>query len=123
MVFDLNIPMEVVTLATVRESGGLAMSSRNARLNADERVRAACLSRGLFAARAAFDGGERSVERLLSVARAEMGEADSVQYLELVDAGTLQPLGPTVDRPAVLAVAAFLGAVRLIDNVMLGSRS
>jgi pantoate--beta-alanine ligase len=52
-----------------------------------------------------------------------MGEADSVQYLELVDAETLQPLGPTVDRPAVLAVAAFLGAVRLIDNVMLGSRS
>ena len=123
MVLDLNIPMEVVTLATVRESGGLAMSSRNARLNADVRVRAACLSRGLFAARAAFDGGERSVERLLSVARAEMGEADSVQYLELVDAETLQPLGPTVDRPAVLAVAAFLGAVRLIDNVMLGSRS
>jgi pantoate--beta-alanine ligase len=123
MVLDLNMPMEVVTLPTVREPDGLAMSSRNARLDPDARRRAVCLSRGLLAARAVFDGGERSVERLLSVARAEMGEADSVQYLELVDAETLQPLGPTADRPAVLAVAAFLGPVRLIDNVLLGARA
>jgi pantoate--beta-alanine ligase len=121
MVLDLNMPMEVVTLPTVREPDGLAMSSRNARLDADERRRAVCLSRGLFAAKAAFDAGERSAERLISVARAEMGEADSIQYLELVDAVTMQPLGRIVDRPAVLAVAGFLGSVRLIDNVVLGS--
>jgi len=121
MVLDLNMPMEVVTLPTVREPDGLAMSSRNARLDVDARRRAACLSRGLFAAKAAYDTGERNVERLVALARAQMGEADSVQYLELVDAETLRPVGPLVDRPAVLAVAGFLGSVRLIDNVVLGS--
>ncbi len=123
MVLDLNIPMEVVALPTVREPDGLAMSSRNARLDADARRRAVCLSRGLFTAKAAHDAGEKSVDRLVEVARARMNEADSVQYLELVDAETLQPLGPTVDRSAVLAVAAFLGPVRLIDNVVLGDSS
>jgi pantoate--beta-alanine ligase len=122
MVLDLNMPMEVVALPTVREPDGLAMSSRNARLDADARRRAACLSRGLFAAKAAFDAGERKAEGLLAAARVEMGEADSVQYLELADAETLQPVGAVADRPAVLAVAAFVGGVRLIDNVVLGKR-
>jgi pantoate--beta-alanine ligase len=122
MVIDLNIPMEVVAMPTVREPDGLAMSSRNARLEPDARGRAACLSRGLFAAKAAYDAGERKAERLVSVARAQMGEADSIQYLELADADTLQPVAPVVDRPAVLAVAAFVGTVRLIDNVVLGAR-
>jgi pantoate--beta-alanine ligase len=123
MVLDLNMPMEVAALPTVREADGLAMSSRNARLDGEARRRAASLSRGLFAAKAAYDSGERRAERLVSIARAEMGEADSVQYLELVDADTLQPIGPVVDRPAVLAVAAFVGGVRLIDNVVLGDSS
>jgi pantoate--beta-alanine ligase len=123
MVLDLNIPMEVVVLPTVRESDGLAMSSRNARLDAEARRRAACLSRGLFAAKAAFEAGEGEVGRLVLIARAQMQEADSVQYLELVDAETLQPVGPKVDRPAVLAVAAFVGGVRLIDNVLLGGKA
>lgn len=120
MVIDLNIPMEVVALPTVREPDGLAMSSRNARLDADARRRAVCLSRGLFAAKAAYDAGERQAERLVSIARGEMGEVDSIQYLELADAEALQPIGPRVDRPAVIAVAAFVGKVRLIDNVVLG---
>jgi pantoate--beta-alanine ligase len=122
MVIDLNIPMEVVAMPTVREPDGLAMSSRNARLEPDARRRAACLSRGLFAAKAAYDAGERKAERLVSVARAQMDEADSIQYLELADVDTLQPVAPVVDRPAVLAVAAFVGKVRLIDNVVLGAR-
>ena len=121
MVIDLNIPMVVETLPTVREADGLAMSSRNARLDRDARRRAACLSRGLFAAKAAYDGGERRVEELVAAARALMREADSIQYLELADADTLQPIGPTIDRSAVLAVAAFVGKVRLIDNVVLGA--
>jgi pantoate--beta-alanine ligase len=120
MVVDLNIPMEVVALPTVREPDGLAMSSRNARLDADARRRAVCLGRGLFAAKAAYDEGERNVEKLIAVARGQMSEADSIQYLELVNARTLQPLGSSVDQPAVLAVAAFVGKVRLIDNVVLG---
>jgi pantoate--beta-alanine ligase len=95
------------------------MSSRNARLDADARRRAACLSRGLFAAKAAFEAGEGEVVRLVSIARAQMQEADSVQYLELVDAETLLSPGRIVDHPAVLCVAAFLGSVRLIDNVVL----
>jgi pantoate--beta-alanine ligase len=121
MVLDLNIPMTVETLPTVREADGLAMSSRNARLDADARHRAVCLSRGLLAAKASYDGGERRVEKLIEVARAQMGEADSIQYLELVDSETLQPIGSSVDRPAVLAVAAFVGKVRLIDNVLFGA--
>jgi pantoate--beta-alanine ligase len=120
MVIDLNIPMAVEALPTVREADGLAMSSRNARLDADARRRAVCLSRGLFAAKAAFDAGERQADKLLATARAQMGEADSIQYLELADADTLQPIVGVVDRPAVLAVAAFVGKVRLIDNVVLG---
>lgn len=120
MVIDLNIPMVVEALPTVREADGLAMSSRNARLDPDARQRAVCLSRGLFAAKAAFDAGERRADTLISAARAQMGEADSIQYLELVGAEMLQPVTGVVDRAAVLAVAAFLGGVRLIDNVVLG---
>ena len=122
LVRDLDLPMEVVTLPTVREADGLAMSSRNARLDTEQRKRAVSLSRGLFAAKAAFDGGERQVERLLAMARGPMREAESVQYLELVDAETLAPLTGVLDRPAALCVAAYFGSVRLIDNVLLDTR-
>lgn len=121
MVRDLNLPVEVVGVETVREADGLALSSRNAYLDDGQRQRARCLSRGLLAARTAFSAGERSVEGLLALARAEMREADRLQYLELVDGETLARLSGRVERPAVLAVAAYFGKTRLIDNVALGA--
>jgi pantoate--beta-alanine ligase len=119
MARDLDMPVEVVGIDTVREADGMAMSSRNAYLDADQRTRGATISKGLFAARAAFAAGERNPAMLLAQARSEMTGFDSLQYLELVDAATLQPFGGVVDRPAVMAVAGFIGKTRLIDNVLL----
>ncbi len=119
MVRDLNLPVEVVVAPTVRETGGLALSSRNAYLSAEERGRAAALSQGLFAAEAAYRGGERKVEALLALVLDRVRPAASVQYCELVDLQSLQPIQGSLDRPAAIALAAFVGTTRLIDNVIL----
>ena len=119
MARDLNLPVDVVVVPTVRDADGLAMSSRNIYLDPETRTRALGLSQGLQAAKAAFEGGERSTECLLDVARTPMASLDSLQYLELVDAQTLEPLQGQVDRTVALCVAAYLGATRLIDNVLL----
>ena len=119
MVRDLNLPVDVVVIPTIREEDGLAMSSRNSYLSADERERALCLGRGLLAAQEAFRHGERRPDRLLATAREGMAAADRLQYLELVDAQTLEPIQAPVDRTAALCVAAYVGATRLIDNVVL----
>ena len=115
MVTDLDMGIEIVGIPTVREADGLAMSSRNAYLTPPERARAVSLSRALFAARDAAAGGARDGARLLAEARAAL-DVDRVDYLEVVDADTLQAL-TQIDRPAVLAVAVFIGRTRLIDNV------
>ncbi|HEY7376996.1 MAG TPA: pantoate--beta-alanine ligase [Polyangia bacterium] len=115
MVADLDMGIEIVGVPTVREPDGLAMSSRNAYLSPPERARALSLSRALFAARDAVAGGARRADAIVARARAAL-DVDRIDYVELVDAGSLQPLA-TVDRPAVLAVAAFIGRTRLIDNV------
>lgn len=120
MVRDLDIPIEVVGLPTVREADGLALSSRNKFLSPEERVRAVGISRALLAARAGFVAGERDSTVLTSsVRRALSAEVDRIDYVELRDAENLAPLDPVI-RPAVLAVAAFLGPTRLIDNIRLG---
>lgn len=119
MVRDLNLPVDVVVIPTVREEDGLAMSSRNSYLSTDERERARCLSQGLFAAEEAFRHGERKPKKLLALARKAMAGVDRLQYLELVDAQSLEPLTEPVDRAAALCVAAYVGATRLIDNVVL----
>ncbi|WP_243317498.1 pantoate--beta-alanine ligase [Geothrix paludis] len=119
MARDLNLTVDVVVVPTVREADGLALSSRNTYLDEDGRKRALTLSQGLLAAKAAFDEGEREPAKLLGTARALMTGADSIQYLELVDAQTLEPLQAPVDRSAALCVAAYLGSTRLIDNVLL----
>jgi pantoate--beta-alanine ligase len=120
MVRDLDMPVEVVGLPTVREADGLAMSSRNKFLSPDERSRAVAISRALFAARDACRAGQRDAATLVSAAHATVAAAVTrLQYIELRDAETLETIA-TVDRPAVLAVAAFLGQTRLIDNVRLG---
>ncbi|MES1206452.1 MAG: pantoate--beta-alanine ligase [Pseudomonadota bacterium] len=118
MVADLAMPIEIAGVATVREPDGLAMSSRNAYLSPAERERALSLSRALFAARDRAAAGQREGGALLAGARARL-DVDRLDYLELCDAQTLAPIA-TVERPAVLLVAAFIGRTRLIDNVRLG---
>jgi pantoate--beta-alanine ligase len=119
MVRDLNLPVDVVVVPTIREADGLALSSRNTYLDEEARRRALCLSEGLLAAKAAFDGGEREAQRLLDIARTPLGAVDAIQYLELVDTQNLEPIQGSLDRTAALCVAAFVGGTRLIDNVVL----
>ncbi|RFB80874.1 pantoate--beta-alanine ligase [Methylovirgula sp. 4M-Z18] len=118
MIVDLNLPIEFHALQTVRESDGLAMSSRNAYLSVPDRARALSISQGLLAAQALHRQGERSSARLLDAARAHL-DVDSLQYLELVDSVTLVAVGETLDGPAAMCIAAFIGPTRLIDNAML----
>lgn len=116
---DLAIRTEIRGVDTVREADGLAMSSRNRRLSAEERRRALALSRGLFAARELAAGGERSARTLEAAVLTELAaEQLTVDYATLVDAATFRPV-TALDRPTVLAVAAHVGDVRLIDNLRL----
>jgi pantoate--beta-alanine ligase len=116
---DLNLPVAIRALPTVREHDGLAMSSRNARLDADERRRALALPAALNAAARRAGAGERSAEGLLAAACAEVDAGDvELEYLELVDPETLEPVA-ALDGPALLVIAARVGEVRLIDNVTL----
>jgi pantoate--beta-alanine ligase len=117
MVADLNIATEIVGVRTVRESDGLALSSRNAHLSSDERSRAVALPRALEAARDAINDGV-DVRGVLGEAEDSLLEAgfSRIDYFALVDAATLEPL----ERPAGqmrLIAAATIGATRLIDNM------
>lgn len=120
MVRDLNFPLEIVVCPIVREPDGLAMSSRNTYLNPDERRQGLILSRSLQAARKAFDAGERSSEKLIAIGTQIFAAepAARLDYFSVVDPDTLEPL-VRIDRPALLAVAAWVGSTRLIDNVVL----
>ncbi len=114
---DLDIAVRVEGLPTVREADGLAMSSRNAYLSADERARAPELNRALMeAAKALSAGGDSGA--ILEAARARILAAGfgSIDYVELRDADTLEPVS-RVERPARLLAAAWMGKARLIDNV------
>jgi pantoate--beta-alanine ligase len=119
LVADLNLPVRIEVCPTVREPDGLALSSRNALLSSDERARALSLYRALSAAAELATTGERSPEALLNEARAAMASfAVEPEYLALVDPDTLEPV-TRLDEPALLAVAANVGATRLIDNLIL----
>jgi pantoate--beta-alanine ligase len=120
MVEDLRLPLEIVPMPTVREPDGLAMSSRNQYLSAEERRAAAVLYRALSAARERARAGERDATALVAAVR-QATEAEPLvrlQYVELRDAETLAEIR-RLDRPAVLALAAFVGAARLIDNILI----
>ena len=120
MVRDLNFPIEIIGAPTVREADGLACSSRNEYLNPAERVQAPVLQRALQEARRLVAQGERSVPALLDAARQMIATAQlaRIDYLELVDAETLQPIS-SVGPNSLIAVAAFFGQTRLIDNLRL----
>jgi pantoate--beta-alanine ligase len=120
MVRDLDFDVAIESVPIVREADGLALSSRNAYLSPEQRVAALSLSRGLAAAEAAFVAGERDTKALLAAARAPI-EAESlarIDYVELRDADELTDI-VRVERNAVLAIAAFVGSTRLIDNRVL----
>jgi pantoate--beta-alanine ligase len=119
MVRDLDFDVEVVTVPTVRTADGLAMSSRNAYLSESERERATALNRALVtAARRAGDG--EPLAEALAAARAELVQAGiEPEYLEARDAENLTEVSDLDGRPVVIAVAARVGAARLIDNVLL----
>ena len=117
LVRDLNIPIRIIPCPTIREADGLAMSSRNVRLTAEERAVAPALHRSMQAAAEAIRGGG-DVAAALEAARAAVLAAGfaSVEYLDLRDAETLE-VATALDRPARLLAAAVLGEVRLIDNI------
>ena len=121
LVRELDLPVEVVGCPTVREPDGLALSSRNAYLSAEEREQARSLSAGLRRAHEAFDAGEIDPERLRGLVR-ETVEAQplaEIDYVSLADASTLDELEQAVERPALLSLAVRFGGTRLIDNVTL----
>jgi pantoate--beta-alanine ligase len=120
MVRDLNFPVKMVVAPIVREADGLAMSSRNVYLSPDERARALSISQGLNRATAAFAGGVRDAAALCADLRAGIEAAGGrVDYVEIRSRNTLAPLA-VVAEPALMAVAAFFGKTRLIDNIFLG---
>jgi pantoate--beta-alanine ligase len=121
MAADLDFPVTIEVVDTVREPDGLAMSSRNAYLEPEERQRAASLSRALRAAEAVAEAGERRPEAALDAARAELERSGiEPEYLEARDAESLAPAQSLNGRPVLVAVAARVGRARLIDNLTIG---
>ena len=121
MVSDLNLPVKVVPVPTVRESDGLALSSRNLNLSSDERKRAPDLYRTLCVVREDTISRRRNLKEALNAAREKLRKTPefSLQYLEACDPLTLEPL-EEAKTPMLLLVAAKLGSVRLIDNLIVG---
>ncbi len=124
MNLDLNLGVDVVTMPTIREPDGLAMSSRNAYLTDEERAVAPVVYRALCAADSLWRAGERDAERLRAVALRLLNQeplVSAVDYVSVVDAETMAPVSVAeAGRPVMMATAVRLGSVRLIDNVVVG---
>ena len=120
MVRDLNLAVEIVVCPIVREADGLAMSSRNAYLDAEQRKSALVLNRSLQRVQALVAAGEKDVDKLRAAGREEVARERSVRldYFEVVKPETLDPVDD-ISRGALVAVAAYVGTTRLIDNVVL----
>ncbi|NLV41447.1 MAG: pantoate--beta-alanine ligase [Candidatus Hydrogenedentes bacterium] len=116
MARDLDTGVEIVQMPIVREADGLAMSSRNRYLGPEERARALCISRSLFEAERRMRGGLRDAAAVVAGVGAGLAET-RIDYVELVDAETMRPVA-AVDRPVLLAAAAWVGDTRLIDNIL-----
>lgn len=119
---DLDLPTEIVGCDTVREEGGLAMSSRNAYLSREQRPAARVLSRALAEAEARFMEGVRSAEVLRVIVSGTVGSEPQAEldYVSVADSETLAEIEGDIERPALLSLAVRFGPVRLIDNVTLG---
>lgn len=121
---DLGFETEIVVVPTVREESGLAMSSRNANLTEEEREKAAVIFRGLREAKLAFRNGIRNASELIQIVQNVIGSEPlgNIEYISVVDAGTLEPIEKIEDTEAILSTAVYFGKVRLIDNVILNRR-
>jgi pantoate--beta-alanine ligase len=121
---DLGFDTEIVVLPIVREESGLAMSSRNSRLSDEERQKASIIYQGLREAKIAFRNGERDALRLAGIVRQiiETEPLARLEYVAVVDDEMLAPLEKISENPALVAVAARFGDVRLIDNIILNKR-
>ena len=121
MVRDLDFLLEIKVLPTYREADGLAMSSRNKYLTADERKQAVALNESLKLAEAVFEDGEKDVGKIRNAVYSQVSEAPlgEIVYIEILDAYDLSPI-ERINRPAVVAMAVRFGRARLIDNTVLG---
>lgn len=121
---DLGFESEIVSVPTVREESGLAMSSRNERLSPEERSKASIIFQGLRDAKLAFREGERSALKLREIVQMKINSEPlaDIDYVAVVDADTLETIEKIGDNEALIAVAVRFGAVRLIDNVILNRR-
>ncbi|MEP6921259.1 MAG: pantoate--beta-alanine ligase [bacterium] len=121
MVRDLAFDSEVIVLPTVREDSGLAISSRNVYLGAEEQQSAAVIHRALMQAREVYKKGERHGAKLVELVRTTIEAEQRVRldYVSVVDADTLEKIDKLDDRPILIAVAAYVGKTRLIDNTIL----
>ena len=120
MVKDLNFDIEIVGCPIIREADGLAKSSRNTYLNAEERQAALCLSRSLETGRKMIADGEKDVKTIVDAVKAEIENEPLAQidYVEIVDFDNLEPL-ETVQTPLLCAMAVYIGKTRLIDNFII----
>jgi pantoate--beta-alanine ligase len=120
MVRDLNLAVRIVVCPIVREADGLAMSSRNAYLDPEHRKRALALQRALMRVEGLAKAGERDTSRLLAAGREEIAKENAVRldYLDVVDSDTLDPV-EHISGSVLIAVAAYVGSTRLIDNIVL----
>jgi pantoate--beta-alanine ligase len=123
MVNDLNMDVELVVCPIVREKDGLAMSSRNAYLSPEQRKQALVLNRALMRISHEVDLGERAASRLVEIGKSVIAEeaAARLDYFAVVDPHSLEPIAD-VSHGALVAVAAFFGSTRLIDNLLLAAR-
>jgi pantoate--beta-alanine ligase len=118
MVRDLNFPVTICPVATIREPDGLALSSRNARLTGEERQTSACLYKGLTRARLLIEGGERDAGKILQEAGALLQKPGvRIEYFDVADPDTMQPVRAAVPPVRVMG-AIWIGSTRLIDNVL-----
>ncbi|TAL35279.1 MAG: pantoate--beta-alanine ligase [Spirochaetes bacterium] len=124
MVFDLNLPVEIVIAPTVREDDGLAMSSRNKHLDAAQRNDALAISRSLRRAQELIAAGERNAAVILGAMRGvvDTGNPQKIDYISMVRYSDLQPID-TLTGKSVIAVAAYFGPTRLIDNMVVNRES
>lgn len=121
---DLGFETEIVVVPTVREESGLAMSSRNANLTAEEREKAAVIFNGLREGKLAFENGERKASKLVETVRKtiESEPLARLDYVQAVDSETLELIETIGDREIILATAVFFGQTRLIDNIRLNRK-
>ena len=121
MVADLNMNLEIVVVPTVRESNGLAMSSRNTYLNPEERQAATVLFKALSLARELWQGGEKDADKIRHqmTSLIQKEPLAKIDYVSIADAETMEEL-KKIDRPAIVFLAVRIGKTRLIDNVILG---